>query len=71
MSRKRSFASALFAARTERRMTQEQVSEMFNISTRWYQKVEKGESKPNFDLTCKIAKKFELNIADFAEEIIA
>ena len=61
------FASALYAARIKYNLTQENAAEIFDISTRWYQKIESGKSEPNLDLICKIAKKFDLNFADFAE----
>ena len=64
---KHKFASALYAARIKYNLTQENAAEVFDISTRWSQKIAKGTSEPNLELICKIAKKFDLNFADFAE----
>ena len=68
MSVRLRFASALFAARTEHHLTQEKTAELLGISTRWYQKIEKGTSEPNLTLICNIQKWFGLNLAKCAEE---
>ena len=68
MSAKLRFASALYKARAEHRLTQEKVAEMLGISVRWLQKLERGTSEPNLDLICKIQKHFNLNLASCAEE---
>ena len=68
MSVRLRFASALFAARTEHRLTQEKTAELLGISTRWYQKIEKGISEPNLTLICNIQKQFKLNLADCTKE---
>ncbi len=68
MSVRLRFASALYAARTKQQLTQEKTAELLGISTRWYQKIEKGVSEPNLTLVCNIQKQFELNLANCAEE---
>ncbi len=62
------FALKLYKIRTEYLYTQEQMAEMLNISTRWYQKLECGNASPNFELTCRIVKIFNINLAEFCEE---
>ena len=71
MSVKSKFSSSLYRARCERRMTQSQAAEKLNISLRWYQKIEKGESEPNLQLACNIAKYFSIDLSEFAEEFVS
>ena len=62
-------ADALYDARMERNLTQEQAAELLDISVRWYQKLESGRSVPNFQLTYKITEKFGINLIQIAEEV--
>ncbi len=61
-------ALRLYNIRTEYSYTQEAMAEMLDISTRWYQKIECGKGNPNFELTCRIVKKFKINLEEFCEE---
>ena len=63
MSIRYNFSSALLHARTDRNLTQEQAAEKLGISPRWLQKLEKGTSGPNIELTCKIVKEFKIDLS--------
>ena len=63
------FAGILCAARNERGMTQQQVADFICRSKRWYQKLEAGTSKPNWQDTILLAALFDLDIQAFAEEV--
>lgn len=54
--------------RYERNITQEQAAELLDVSTRWYQKMESGESLPGFKTVCKMAKELQINFAEFADD---
>ena len=62
MSVKFEFSGAMFRARTERNLTQEESAEIFDISNRWYQKLEKGIAEPKLSLACKISKEFDIDL---------
>lgn len=68
MSANMQFTSTLLQTRKMQHLTQEQAAERLGVSARWYQKVEKGISKPNFELTCKIAREFGIDMSLFHEE---
>lgn len=70
MSIKTQFTTKLLFQRKMRHLTQEQTAEKLGISTRWYQKIETGHSEPNLELTCKIAREFDINFSLFYDEII-
>jgi len=54
--------------RRERKLTQEQAAELLEVSVRWYQQVERGESKPGFSLVCELARVFQIDFADFSDK---
>lgn len=66
--KRQNFPDRLFQERKDRNLTQEQVAELFDISVRWYQKVESGQSNPGFDLICDLAAEFKINFADFSDK---
>lgn len=62
-------ASILLAKRLEYGLTQEQVAEFMQCSTRWYQKIEAGTSNPSWtDLLCLMSL-FELDPMFVAQEV--
>lgn len=61
------FSGALLHARTEKKLTQAEAAELLGISTRWMQKIEKGAVAPNFELTCKIVSKFDVNLYEIVK----
>lgn len=63
------FAARLCTARNERGMTQQQVADFLCRSRRWYQKIEAGTSKPNWQDTVLLLALFELDAASVAEEV--
>ena len=68
MKVRHNFATALYHARTEKKLTQEETAELLDISTRWFQKIENGYSEPNLELTCKIVKEFGLELEKCVED---
>lgn len=63
MSVKTKLAQALYRERKSRGLTQAQAAEIFDISVRWYQKLESGRSEPNLKLACKMSKFFNIDFA--------
>lgn len=63
------FAARLCAVRNERGMTQPQVADYLRRSRRWYQKIEAGTSKPNWQDTILLLTLFELDPASIVEEV--
>ena len=63
------FAGLLYTARNERGMTQQEVADFLRCSRRWYQKIEAGTSKPNWQDTVLLIALFDLDTAAFAEEV--
>lgn len=55
------FSLELLHARERRRLTQEQASELFDISKRWYQMIEKGEYLPSSELLLRMVAEFEID----------
>ena len=68
LTKRELLSQTLRTRRRERKLTQEKTAELLGISTRWYQKIEKGTSEPNLTLICNIQKWFGLNLAKCAEE---
>ena len=54
--------------RHEKNLTQEQAAELLDISVRWLQRIERGQSKPGFDLVCSLAKEFSIDFATLGED---
>ena len=54
--------------RREKNLTQEQAAELLDISARWLQKVESGQSKPGFTLICKLAEEFSIDFSKLGED---
>lgn len=63
------FAARLCTVRNERGMTQQQVADFLHRSRRWYQKIEAGASKPNWQDTILLLALFELDPASVVEEV--
>ena len=69
MNRRQKKLSALMRSkRFDKDLTQEQAAELLDISARWLQKVESGQSKPGFDLVCKLAEEFAIDFAKLGED---
>ena len=63
------FASYLYKVRTQRDLTQEQMAEILDISSRWYQCLEKGTNSPNFKVVCLFVKNFNFDLHLITEGI--
>lgn len=66
--KQKKFCDRLRTERKSRNLTQEQAAEIFDISAKWLQRVERGQSKPGFDLICDLAKEFKINFAEFSDK---
>lgn len=62
------FSSCLYHKRIERGYTQDQVAEAVKISSRWYQKIEKGETLPGTIIFLRLIKLFDIDVDDFLSE---
>lgn len=69
MTLKSRFASAVYHSRIEKGITQEKAAEDLNISTRWYQHIERGDNLPSAMLMLKIFAYFELKGSALNEDI--
>lgn len=63
------FASILCTARSDRGMTQQEVADHLCCSRRWYQKIEAGMARPNWQDTILLMELFELDVATLAKEV--
>ena len=63
------FAGFLCAARNQRGMTQQEVADHIHRTRRWYQRIEAGTSKPNWQDTLLLVALFELDVGAFVEEM--
>ena len=63
------FGSLICRARIKRGMTQQELAEIAEISIRWYQKIESGQSKPNFILAIHLMAILEITPTAFTEEV--
>ena len=62
MSTKLNFARAIYYARKERGLTQQQVAEALSISVNWLKKLEKGRALPGADLLIRFAVFYDLDV---------
>ena len=65
------FSSAVYHARVDKGLTQEQAAEALGISVRWYQCIEKGAGRPSFDLLLRILLLLEVDIRDCTDGVAA
>lgn len=63
------FAGLLVSARTDCGLTQQEVADFLHRSRRWYQKIEAGSAKPNWQDTILLVALFQLDTSAFAEEV--
>ena len=68
MDKQKMFSDVLRAKRYENKQTQEQAAELLALSVRHYQELESGRALPGFKSVCKLAKEFEIDFSQFAEE---
>jgi len=68
MNKLEKLSQTLRTRRRERKLTQEQVAELLEVSARWYRQVERGKSKPGFSLVCELARVFQIDFADFSDK---
>ena len=61
-------SQTLRTRRRERKLTQEKTAELLEISVRWYQKVERGQKNPGFNLVCEMARLFQIDFAEFSDK---
>ncbi len=69
MSLRQRFASAVFHARKEMGITQDQAAEALGISTGWFQQIEYGHVVPGGELVIKIFVFFGINGIDLREDL--
>lgn len=62
-------ASILLAKRLEYGLTQEQVAEFMQCSTRWYQKIEAGTSNPSWKDILRLMFLFHLDSTSVTQEV--
>ena len=63
------FASELLLARKRKGYTQEKLASLLNVTTRWYQKIEKGESEPNLATTIRLLVYLEIDVQILRKEV--
>ena len=63
------FARAFFYARQTKNLTQSQVAEMAGISVRWYQKLERGDARPSFEVCVQVAAALDIDLNALAKGI--
>ena len=63
------FALYLYQTREEHNLTQEKMSEIMDVSVRWYQSIEKGSKTPNFRVICLLVKSFDLDLRYLLKEV--
>lgn len=66
--KQKKLTSLMRAKRREKNLTQEQAAELLDISARWYQKIERGQAKPGFDLICDLATEFSIDFSKLGED---
>lgn len=66
--KQKKLTSLMRAKRREKNLTQEQAAELLDISVRWFQKVERGQAKPGFDLICDLAAEFSIDFSKLGED---
>lgn len=59
----RQFAKKIKQARTDKRLSQEQVAIKAKISKNYYARVERGEVSPSLDVATQIAKALSINLS--------
>lgn len=71
MDLRKKFALVTMGLRTQTnpKLTQRDVAEEVDISLKYYQKLEKGESMPTLGVVEKIAHVFGLSLAEFCDMI--
>ena len=68
MDKNRKLADVLRSRRHKLNLTQEKAAELLDISSRWYQELESGNGRPGFRTACKLAKLYNMEFEDFANE---
>ena len=62
------FARAVSEARESKHWSQEKVAELADISTRWYQQIEKGDVSAGFEICVRVARVLGLDLNQFLDE---
>ena len=62
------FARAVSEAREAKHWSQEKVAELADISTRWYQQIEKGDVSAGFEICVRVARVLGLDLNQFLDE---
>ena len=65
--KQKKLSEILRSKRFELDMTQEQAAELLEVSVRWYQRIERGQSKPGFDLICSLAEEFNVDFSKLGD----
>ena len=63
------FSGILYESRRRSGLTQQNVADFLECSRRWYQKIESGTSKPNWQDALLLAALFHLDPEEVAKEI--
>ena len=68
MAVEQKFPKAVYHARNKKRITQAEIAEEINISTRWYQIIESGRKLPSAKTALKIMAFLEIDGKDLKED---
>lgn len=66
--RQKMLTEIMRSKRRELDLTQDEAAEKLLVTSKWYQKVESGKSKPGFDLLCNLADYFDIDFSQFPEQ---
>ena len=67
MREQKLLSDVLKAKRYENKHTQEKAAELLEISARHFQDLERGRALPGFKTICRMAKEYNIDFAQFAE----
>lgn len=71
MSFKFTFSGELYHIRKANGWSQQYVADQIKVSLREYQNIESGKRLPHVETFMRLVYLFELNIADYREEVMA
>jgi len=63
------FSSKVLHARIDMGYTQKQVADAVSVTTRWYQRIEKGERLPGSIVLLRLILFLNINVEEFREEV--
>ncbi len=66
--RQEKLSELMRSKRKELDLTQDEAAEKLSVTSKWYQRVESGKSKPGFDLLCNLANFFDIDFSKFPDQ---